>query len=102
MQRLRADGNDGRGWPLNLIVVPQILASCPHCGCLVFAQAFPEVTRWVTAVWDPGLGERRMVRAILGPGDLQRQGFASLEARPHECPDDSPMRVDAIKRRRRA
>jgi hypothetical protein len=71
----------------------ELLSSCPWCGSLVFARAYRAPCRALTVVWDPSPEERRTLRQLLGPRALARQGFASVEAKPHECPPDSPLRL---------
>lgn len=60
------------------------LASCPFCGALVLARAFPEKSRWLTVVWDPSLVERVRIRAAR-PEDSARQGFGPIGPSPHHC-----------------
>jgi hypothetical protein len=83
------------------IVTPEALASCPVCGCLVLVHSFREVTRTLVAVWDPGFGERRMIRSYLTRADVARQGFGLIHGGHHECPPEEDCALKAEDRGRR-
>lgn len=83
-------------------LTPEVIASCPECGCLVIARAIAAGgDRWLTLVWDPSWGERRVIRSWLSREDIERQGFGLIVAGNHECPPEWDCALQPQPRERR-
>lgn len=68
-------------------VLPEHLASCPVCGCLVLVTRPDPAQTW-TVVWDPSTPDRWKVERMVGDLVVRRQGFGLIRGGHHECPPE--------------